>query len=173
MEEERGIDGADDGSVFDELQVFLLEDLCAAERQHFLEKTVKRIANLAGRLKVLRPPNGLRFSLQQQSGTTELNHSFVAALLANAFLSTFPNRSINTHPTLQNFNFTFFFKGLRDWWVINLFARESFSSYDPFVSCSPLQKAKLRSLFYYFDWITDEANQEQISLPLKITRKVS
>lgn len=105
---------AEDGHLFEDLQLFLTEELSADERQHFMATTVKRIARLAGRLKELRPPNGLRFSLQQQAGMTELSRSFIAALIANAFLSTFPNRNVSTHPTLQNFNFAHFFKGLRD-----------------------------------------------------------
>lgn len=101
--------------LFGELHAFLANDFTAEEREHFVRHTIRGIATLAGRLKDLRPPNGLRFSLQQQPGATELSHTFVASLLANAFLSTFPNRNVNTHPTLQNFNFTFFFKGLKDW----------------------------------------------------------
>lgn len=101
-------------NLFEDLETFVTSELSDVERQHFLGTTIKRIAGLAGRLKEFRPANGLRFSLQQQFGTMELQHIFVSSLLANAFLSTFPNRNINTHPTLQNFNFTFFFKGLKD-----------------------------------------------------------
>ncbi|XP_075235452.1 uncharacterized protein LOC142332733 isoform X2 [Lycorma delicatula] len=42
----------------------------------------------------------------------ELNREFVASLLAHCFFSTFPKRTIKTHPTLQDFNFTNFFKHL-------------------------------------------------------------
>ena len=41
-----------------------------------------------------------------------LDYNLVAALLANAFFSTFPKRTEKTHPTLQDFNFTNFFKNL-------------------------------------------------------------
>ena len=46
----------------------------------------------------------------------ELERGFIASLLAHAFFSTFPKRTIKTHPTLQDFNFTSFFKHL-DMWV--------------------------------------------------------
>lgn len=42
----------------------------------------------------------------------KINYNLVAALLANAFFSTFPKRTEKTHPTLQDFNFTHFFKSL-------------------------------------------------------------
>ena len=42
----------------------------------------------------------------------ELERGFIASLLAHAFFSTFPKRTIKTHPTLQDFNFTSFFKHL-------------------------------------------------------------
>lgn len=111
---DRPCGSAEEEHLFEGFTRFLMNELSATERQHFMEKTIKRIATLAASIKELRPANGLRFSLQQQSTCTELNRKFVASLLAHAFLSTFPNRSINTHPTLQNFNFTHFFKGLHD-----------------------------------------------------------
>lgn len=108
-------ESAENENLFEHFHSFLTDELSAGERHNFMAKTIKRIAALAGVLRELRPPNGLRFSLQQQSTSTELNRLFVAALLANAFLSTFPKRNINTHPTLQNFNFSGgFFKGLKD-----------------------------------------------------------
>lgn len=42
----------------------------------------------------------------------ELERGFIASLLAHAFFSTFPKRTIKTHPTLQDFNFTNFFRHL-------------------------------------------------------------
>lgn len=45
--------------------------------------------------------------------SVEINYNLVAALLANAFFSTFPKRTEKTHPTLQDFNFTHFFKALQ------------------------------------------------------------
>lgn len=44
----------------------------------------------------------------------KLQYNLVAALLANAFFSTFPKRTEKTHPTLQDFNFTHFFRTLTE-----------------------------------------------------------
>lgn len=44
----------------------------------------------------------------------KLSYDLVAALLANAFFSTFPKRTEKTHPTLQDFNFSFFFRHLNE-----------------------------------------------------------
>lgn len=43
---------------------------------------------------------------------TELEYNFVSSLVAHAFFSTNPKRTQKTHPTLQDFNFTHFFKNL-------------------------------------------------------------
>lgn len=104
-------DGKDQG-VFDGLRHFVAEQLGEEERAHFLGHTVRHIARHARNLKLYRPPRGLNFSLQQQGDCYELSYRLVAALLANAFFSTFPKRTEKTHPTLQDFNFTYFFKGL-------------------------------------------------------------
>lgn len=44
--------------------------------------------------------------------SVEISYSLMAALLANAIFSTFPKRTQKTHPTLQDFNFSNFFKHL-------------------------------------------------------------
>lgn len=44
----------------------------------------------------------------------KLNYDLVAALLANAFFSTFPKRTEKTHPTLVDFNFSHFFRNLHE-----------------------------------------------------------
>lgn len=44
--------------------------------------------------------------------SVEISYSLMAALLANGFFSTFPKRTDKTHPTLQDFNFTHFFRNL-------------------------------------------------------------
>lgn len=83
-------------------------------------------------LKLLKPGNGFHFSLQQQGNSFDFSfklkfsddfifnaadqmvykRSFLASLLSHSFFSTFPKRTPKTHPTLQDFNFTFFFKHL-------------------------------------------------------------
>lgn len=142
-------DDGKDNAVFDGLRQFVEQSLSAEERDHFLNHTVKQIARHARNLKLYRPPRGLNFSLQQQTDCYELNYRLVAALLANAFFSTFPKRTEKTHPTLQDFNFTYFFRGLVE---------------------SNVQKAKFRSFLNYFDWL--EANPEVLDGTLKVSRKV-
>lgn len=78
---------------------------------------------------------------------TELDYNFVSSLIAHGFFSTFPKRTEKTHPTLQDFNFSRFFKFLN----------------------TNAQKSKLRSLLHYFDWL--EAN-EDCQGTLKIYRQV-
>lgn len=78
---------------------------------------------------------------------TELEYSFVSSLLANAFFSTFPKRTEKSHPTLQNFNFADFFKLLN----------------------TNVQKSKLKSILYYFDWLE---NNENLIGNLRILRQV-
>lgn len=141
-------DGKDTG-VFDGLRHFVEQQLGEEERAHFLGHTVRQIARHARNLKLYRPPRGLNFSLQQQTDCYELSYRLVAALLGNAFFSTFPKRTEKTHPTLQDFNFTYFFKGLVE---------------------SNVQKAKFRSFLSYFDWL--EANPEVLDGTLKVSRKV-
>ncbi|XP_062565861.1 uncharacterized protein LOC134228095 isoform X2 [Armigeres subalbatus] len=141
-------DGKDQG-VFDGLRHFIEQTLSEEERARFLNRTVKHIALHARNLKLHRPPRGLSFSLQQQSDSYELSYRLVAALIANAFFSTFPKRTEKTHPTLQDFNFTYFFRGLVE---------------------SNVQKAKFRSFLNYFDWL--EANPEVLQGTLKVSRKV-
>ncbi|KAJ8985511.1 hypothetical protein NQ317_015055 [Molorchus minor] len=116
-------------------------------RQRFDEKLCQLLQREALKIKELRPKNGLHFSLQQQPDCTELEYSFVSSLLANAFFSTFPKRTDKTHPTLQNFNFSNFFKNLN----------------------SNAQKSKLKSFLYYFEWLE---NNENLNGRLKIYRQV-
>lgn len=79
----------------------------------------------------------------------ELDYNFVSSLIANAFFSTFPKRTHKSHPTLQNFNFTILFKTLYD---------------------GSWQKAKLRSILHFFDWLDRDDNSRG---SLKILRQVS
>ncbi|XP_066257056.1 uncharacterized protein [Euwallacea similis] len=116
---------------------FLHKDMTCEERGNFLNKTLPNIVRRALMIKELRPRSGIHFSLQQQADRNEVNYTLAASLLANAFFSTFPKRTEKTHPTLQNFNFANLFKTLQS---------------------SNAQKAKLRSILHYFDWLEEDDN---------------
>ncbi|XP_058807279.1 uncharacterized protein LOC131673367 isoform X2 [Phymastichus coffea] len=137
-----------DSHLFDGLAKYLNEDLTTEEREHVLGKTIPRIVGRAKALKTHKPPQGLHFSLQQQGDTIEHSYAFVASLIANAFFSTYPKRTPKTHPTLRDFNFTHFFKHL------NLKS----------------QKAKLESIFHYFDYL--ETCDSALDGHLLISRQV-
>ncbi|XP_053600912.1 uncharacterized protein LOC128669814 isoform X1 [Plodia interpunctella] len=144
-----GIDPDDDvkdPDLMKGLEQFLEEEMSENERIHFLDNTIRIMVNRALHLKRWRPPKGLMFSLQQQSDTTELDYNFVSSLIAHAFFSTFPKRTLKTHPTLQDFNFTHFFKSLH---------RKS-------------QRNKLKSLLHYYEWLDKNNNEGNI----KISRQV-
>lgn len=121
-----------DPTLFDGLRNFVTNELEKCEKEHFISVTIKNLAKRAQSLKMHRPARGLEFSLQQQGNiifmfncfkhiykidsiadSVEINYNLIAALLANAFFSTFPKRTEKTHPTLQDFNFTHFFKALQ------------------------------------------------------------
>ncbi|GLV39189.1 Poly(ADP-ribose) glycohydrolase [Carabus blaptoides fortunei] len=136
-----------DPDLFIGLLNFLDNDLTCDERSNFLTKTLPNIVNRALQLKQWKPGGGLHFSLQQQADGTELDYKFISSLIAHSFFSTFPRRTEKTHPTLQDFNFTHFFRFLNN----------------------NVQKAKLRSILYYFDWL--ELN-DNCSGTLKICRQV-
>lgn len=148
---------------------FLDNDLSGEERSKFLQKTLPSMAQRAANLKELKPKGGLHFSLQQQrsylyvpifsnntnryhfiADCTELEYTFVSSLIANAFFSTFPQRTDKSHPTLQNFNFSNFFKHLPD---------------------DNVQKSKLKSILYYFEWL--DRNDNNSKGCLRILRQVS
>ncbi|XP_078039059.1 uncharacterized protein LOC144471154 isoform X2 [Augochlora pura] len=123
-----------DPELFSELATFLNKDLDSAEREHVLTKTIPRMVDRAKALRSCKPPHGLHFSLQQQGDCIEYSYGFVSSLIANAFFSTYPKRTTKTHPTLRDFNFTNFFKHLRN----------------------NGQKAKLKSIFHYYDYLEKE-----------------
>ncbi|XP_052121802.1 uncharacterized protein LOC113212013 isoform X1 [Frankliniella occidentalis] len=118
-----------DQTVFDGLRKYLEKELSAAERSHFLRQTAPAMVRRALALKDLKPPSGLHFSLQQQGDRVEYDRPFIASVLAHAFFSSYPKRTPKTHPTLQDCNFSLFFRNLDQ-------------------KC---QKAKLRSIWRYFD----------------------
>ncbi|KAL1450219.1 hypothetical protein WDU94_002662 [Cyamophila willieti] len=105
-------DDTDQSDLFTPLTDFLSHHLSREELDHFFHKTLKILVRRALDLKHVKPVNGLQFSLQQQLDCTEFQRSFVSSLLAHSFFSTFPKRTSKTHPTLQDFNFSSFFKHL-------------------------------------------------------------
>ncbi|KZC05097.1 Poly(ADP-ribose) glycohydrolase [Dufourea novaeangliae] len=123
-----------DPELFSGLASFLDTDLAPTEREHVLAKTIPRMVDRAKALRSCKPPQGLHFSLQQQGDCVEYSYGFVSSLIANAFFSTYPKRTAKTHPTLRDFNFTNFFKHLRN----------------------NGQKAKLKSIFHYYDYLETE-----------------
>ncbi|CAK1548425.1 unnamed protein product [Leptosia nina] len=140
-----GIDPDDDikdPELLKGFEDFLEQELNDEERRNFLDNTIQIMVNRALHLKKWRPPKGLIFSLQQQSDVTELDYNFLSSLIAHAFFSTFPKRTLKTHPTLQDFNFTHFFKNLH---------RKS-------------QRNKLKSLLHYFEWLDKNSNEGCIKL---------
>lgn len=66
-----------DSTVFEGLQQFINE-LDAAERDKFLNRTIKTICQYAKSLKLHRPPRGMNFSLQQNVDSVEFDVKFVA-----------------------------------------------------------------------------------------------
>ncbi|XP_076175355.1 uncharacterized protein LOC143150746 isoform X3 [Ptiloglossa arizonensis] len=123
-----------DPELFSGLATFLDNDLDSAEREQVLAKTIPRMVERAKALRSCKPPQGLHFSLQQQGDCVEYSYAFASSLIANAFFSTYPKRTAKTHPTLRDFNFTNFFKHLHN----------------------NGQKAKLKSIFHYYDYLETE-----------------
>ncbi|XP_015179358.1 PREDICTED: uncharacterized protein LOC107067927 isoform X1 [Polistes dominula] len=123
-----------DPELFTGLGKFLDEDLDFNEREQIFTKTIPRMVERAKSLRSTKPSLGLHYSLQQQGDSVEYSYAFVSSLIANAFFSTYPKRTTKTHPTLRDFNFTNFFKHLH-------------------TNC---QKAKLRSIFRYYDYLENE-----------------
>ncbi|XP_015114318.1 uncharacterized protein LOC107039287 isoform X2 [Diachasma alloeum] len=127
-----------DPNLFTGLSKYIDEDLGPGEREQLFTKTIPRIVERAKALRNTKPPQGLYFSLQQQGDSVEYTYGFASALVANAFFSTYPKRTIKTHPTLGDFNFTNFFKHLH----LNS------------------QKAKLSSILQYFEFLENESALE-------------
>ncbi|CAG5101746.1 Similar to Parg: Poly(ADP-ribose) glycohydrolase (Rattus norvegicus), partial [Cotesia congregata] len=125
-----------DPDLFVGFAKFIDEDLGPGEREQMFVKTIPKIVERAKALRNTKPPQGLYFSLQQQGDHVEYSYGFASSLVANAFFSTYPKRTVKTHPTLGDFNFTNFFKYLH----LNS------------------QKIKLQSILQYFEFLeTDGA----------------
>lgn len=97
---------------FDDLKKFINEVMSEKERSKFLSETLPCLVSQALCLKLVKPGNGFHYSLMKEDQSFSLDRSFVTSLLANAFFSTFPKRTAKTHPTLQDFNFSDFFRHL-------------------------------------------------------------
>ncbi|XP_006620482.1 uncharacterized protein LOC102672308 isoform X1 [Apis dorsata] len=123
-----------DPELFSGLATFLNTDLDSTEQDQIFVNTIPRMVERAKALRSCKPPQGLHFSLQQQGDCVEYSYAFISSLIANAFFSTYPKRTAKTHPTLRDFNFTNFFKHLHN----------------------NGQKAKLRSIFRYYDYLDTE-----------------
>ncbi|XP_043521096.1 uncharacterized protein LOC122534487 isoform X3 [Frieseomelitta varia] len=136
-----------DPELFSGLATFLDNDLDTTERDQIFVNTIPRMVERAKALRSCKPPQGLHFSLQQQGDCVEYSYAFISSLIANAFFSTYPKRTAKTHPTLRDFNFTNFFKHLHH----------------------NGQKAKLRSIFRYYDYLD---NDNALDGKLIISRQV-
>ena len=67
-----------DSTVFDELRIFIEQDMDETERDKFLNTTLKCICRFAKNLKLHRPPRGMNFSLQQNADSVEFDVKFIA-----------------------------------------------------------------------------------------------
>ncbi|XP_057330100.1 uncharacterized protein LOC130670696 isoform X2 [Microplitis mediator] len=127
-----------DPDLFVGFAKFIDEDLGPGEREQMFVKTIPKIVERAKALRNTKPPQGLYFSLQQQGDHVEYSYGFASSLVANAFFSTYPKRTVKTHPTLGDFNFTNFFKNLHQ----------------------NSQKIKLQSILQYFDFLESDGALE-------------
>ncbi|XP_045024136.1 uncharacterized protein LOC116923912 isoform X3 [Daphnia magna] len=117
------------------------------ERQDLFDTQLPTMVDYALQLKSLKPLRGLHFSLQQQSDRVEIDRRFAASLVAHAFFSTFPRRTVKTHPTLQDFNFAgHFFQHLN---------RRS-------------QRAKLRSILHYFQRLNERPPEGHVTFARQV-----
>ncbi|KAK6633241.1 hypothetical protein RUM44_003842 [Polyplax serrata] len=127
-----------DPKIFSQLETFLT-NLPNEEKSYFYTKTLPIMARRALNLRSVKPANGFYFSLQQQGDEKTYKRTFLASLLAHSFFSTFPKRNCKTHPTLQDFNFTNFFKHLDQ----------------------PTQQVKLKSIFNYFELLENVIDDDE------------
>ncbi|XP_038050609.1 uncharacterized protein LOC119723809 isoform X2 [Patiria miniata] len=105
-----------------------------AEQDQFFRRVLPTITWLAGEMEAWRPQEGIQYALQQQESTVCLDRRFVASVVANAFLCTFPKQH---SLRVNSINFDEFFQ---------------------FLICSSTkssQTAKLRCFLNYFDRLAD------------------
>ncbi|XP_041350865.1 uncharacterized protein LOC121369852 [Gigantopelta aegis] len=106
------------------------------ESKCFVQSTLPKIIDLVLSVEEFIPPN-FCYSRQQQGGSTVLTRTFVARILACAFLCVFPERTKDYTTYLNRINFTAFFR--------NLYL--------------PAQIAKLRMILNYFERITQKDSE--------------
>ncbi|KAJ8031100.1 Poly(ADP-ribose) glycohydrolase [Holothuria leucospilota] len=116
--------------IFEGLIHFLEHDATPKEIKVFFERTLPTIASIALEIEHLKPPEPLRYSLQQQDHTLHLSRRFAASLLAHSFLCTLPTQDM---VELNQINFKYFFKHLEN------------------LSLQKAQAAKLRCILHYFE----------------------
>ncbi|CAB3359259.1 Hypothetical predicted protein [Cloeon dipterum] len=135
-----------DPEQFTKLSWFLEKECDEYEREEILSKSIPCMVKYALKLKELKPANGVHFSLQQQEDYVSMEKRLAASLLSHAFFSSFPKRSLKTHPTLLDFNFSHFFKHLH----------------------LPSQQAKFRSLMHYYALLSANEPQGSISASRRV-----
>ncbi|XP_042215967.1 uncharacterized protein LOC121862087 isoform X2 [Homarus americanus] len=70
--------------------------------QDFFTTTLPFMVGAALKLKDLKPPKGLTYSLQQQGEDVTLDRELVTSLLAHMLFCTLPRRTLVSHPTLTD-----------------------------------------------------------------------
>ncbi|XP_069989638.1 uncharacterized protein [Penaeus vannamei] len=114
--------------------------------QDFFSKTLPAMLEAALRLKDLKPPQGLRYSLQQQHEEVTMERALVTSLLAHVFFCTLPRRSLISHPTLSD-------PCLAP--TLSTLNRES-------------QRVKLKALLHYFKKISDTTSTGTLTFSRKV-----
>ncbi|XP_042872017.1 uncharacterized protein LOC122253204 isoform X2 [Penaeus japonicus] len=114
--------------------------------QDFFSKTLPAMLEAALRLKDLKPPQGLRYSLQQQHEDVVMERALVTSLLAHIFFCTLPRRSLISHPTLSD-------PCLAP--TLSTLNRES-------------QRVKLKALLHYFKKVSDTSPTGTLTFSRKV-----
>lgn len=135
---------------FQQFHKFIDEVLPTCESEHFFKKTLPGIISLAISVTqtVTRPPVLL---VRQQEHSISLSQVQIAALLANAFLCTFPRR--NTQKKLSEYS------SYPDINFIRLFENKSKSNW--------IQE-KLKCLFHYFDRVSEKEPSGVVTFTRKV-----
>ena len=124
---------------FEELKVFFQTLGSQKEEETFTTITIQTIAVIAGEIESLIPAGGIKFCPSQKLRVNRFNRKLIASLLANAFLSLFPDSEDCTN----TINF--------DWFFESLLERKS-------------QQGKLRCILHYFERLSQEWEQLQGSM---------
>ncbi|XP_022093463.1 uncharacterized protein LOC110980795 isoform X2 [Acanthaster planci] len=130
---------------------FLEHVASEAEQERFFQRVLPTIARLAGHIEAWRPQEAIQYMVQQQESSVCLDRRFVASVVANAFLCTFPKQP---NPQLNSINFDEFFQ---------------------FLICSSTknsQAAKLRCILNYFDRLADVDMERDLTGQISYIRQV-